>query len=55
MPEIGELVRVLAPFNESFPDQYLVVDVVTSDDDTIAHYLEGIAGAFDHLYLELVE
>lgn len=55
MPEIGDVVTVLAPFKESFPDEYLVVDVVTSEDGTIAHYLEGIGGAFDHIYLELTE
>jgi hypothetical protein len=55
MPNIGDVVTVLAPFRESFPDEYLVVDVVTSEDGTTAHYLEGIEGAFDHVYLETVE
>lgn len=55
MPNIGDVVAVLAPFKESFPDVYLVVDVVTSEDGTTAHYLEGIEGAFDHIYLEPAE
>ena len=46
---IGATVRVLEPFAESFPGEYVVV----SGEET-AFDLEGIESAFDAQYLEAV-
>ena len=49
MVVIGATVRVMEPFAESFPGEYVVV----AGDET-AFYLEGIESAFDAQYLEAV-
>ncbi len=46
--------RVLAPFNDTFPLDYAVIDVVTGADGSTTYILEGDAGGFDPAYLELV-
>lgn len=53
MFSVGQVVRVLAPFNEAFPDALEITDIILSDDGTKA-YILGDAGGFDERYLELV-
>jgi hypothetical protein len=48
---IGQTVRVLHPFAESFPATYTITEVVQSADDTTA-YILGELGGFDAVYLE---
>ena len=50
----GDTVRVLYPFAESFPDTYVITDLVTDSIGQVA-YILGDNGAFDELYMELVE
>lgn len=54
MFEVGQLVRVLSPFSDSFPDTYEVTEVITHEDGQVACVL-GDAGAFAPNYLEAVE
>lgn len=49
----GETVRVLAPFNETYPDEYTITEVLTYPDGQVAYVL-GDIGAFDAKYLEVV-
>ena len=53
-PEVGQIVRVLPPFAESFPDTYEIVEVINNDDGQIACAIAG-DGAFDPKYVEAVE
>lgn len=48
---VGSLVRVRAPFDESFPEEYEITEIVENDDGTIV-YILGDAGGFDAIYLE---
>ena len=48
---IGDTVKVLPPFNESFPDSYTVTDIVISEDQPTVYVL-GETGGFDEQYLE---
>jgi hypothetical protein len=48
---VGDTVRVLAPFTESFPEVYVVTEVVNTDDDGTV-YILGDRGGFDAVYLE---
>ena len=50
---VGQIVRVLTPFSESFPDTYLITEVVTHEDGQVA-YILGELGAFSSEYLEVV-
>ena len=52
--EEGMLVRVLAPFEEAYPNTYTVVQVDTAEDSKQVVYLEGVESAFDPSYLEAV-
>lgn len=54
MFQVGQKVRVLSPFAESFPDQYEIVAVITDEDGQIAYDLGGI-GAFAPQFVEIVE
>lgn len=54
MFKVGDVVRILAPFDESFPETYEVTEVVTHGDDQVTYVL-GEAGGFDAKYLELAE
>lgn len=47
---IGDVVRVLAPFDETYPETYAITAQV--DDRT---FVLGGIGAFDMMYLELAE
>jgi hypothetical protein len=47
---IGDLVRVLAPFNETYKDAYVITDQLGSNT-----FILGDLGAFDVTYLEIVQ
>ena len=51
---VGDTVRVLAPFNETYPDTYQITDIVIYEDVPPA-YLLGDIGGFDGMYLEAVK
>lgn len=51
---VGTIVRVLAPFTETYPDTYQITEVVTAQDQPIVFIL-GDLGGFDQKYLEVVE
>ena len=52
--QVGSTVRVLAPFNDAFPNDYEIVAVDTFVDGGPVYYLNGIEGAFDAKFLEVV-
>lgn len=52
--QIGDLVRVLAPFTESFPDTYAITEVITYEGGTVTYVL-GESGGFDPVYLEFAQ
>lgn len=49
---VGTIVRVLYPFAESFPDEYVISEAIDDGENT-TYILEG-AGGFDVSYLEPV-
>jgi hypothetical protein len=51
MYTIGQLVRVLPPFTQSFPDIYEITEIIHGSDNTTA-YILGEHGGFDAIYLE---
>jgi len=53
MFEVGQTVKVLEPFSESFTETYEITEVLTYPDGQIA-YILGELGAFDAKYLETV-
>ena len=54
MLEVGQFVRVLPPFGESFQGQYAIEDVIVHEDDQIVYVLSEIGG-FAPNYVELAE
>lgn len=54
MLEVGQQVRVLEPFNESFTDVYTIKEVGIAEDQTTHYFIGDIEGAFDAIYLEVV-
>ena len=52
--DLGDHVRVKAPFAEAFPGVYEVTDVVHGEDGSVA-YILGENGGFDAMYLEKAE
>lgn len=54
MLEVGQEVRVLAPFDESFPDVYPVREVGVAEDESVHYYIGDVEGAFDITFLEVV-
>ena len=52
MYNVGDTVKVLAPFNKAFPDFYTVTEVVYNPGDNSTVYILGDAGGFDAMYLE---
>jgi hypothetical protein len=54
MLEVGQEVRVLAPFDESFPEVYAVREVLTQEDGNVVYFIGDIEGAFDIVFLEAV-
>jgi hypothetical protein len=51
MYQVGDTVRVLPPFDEAFPGQRVVTEIVHNPDGT-GVYILGEAGGFDAIYLE---
>lgn len=51
MYNVGDAVKVLAPFKEAFPDVYTVTEIVHNTDNSTA-YILGEQGGFDEIYLE---
>lgn len=50
----GDKVRVLAPFDQHYPGEYTLEDLILSEDGSRAWTLSGVANAaFDPIYLEL--
>lgn len=48
----GDTVRVLAPFDATYPGEYEITEVITHPDGQVAYVL-GDIGAFDAKYLEV--
>ena len=48
--KIGDIVRILAPFNETYSDEYVITDQVDS-----RTFVLGEIGAFDIRYLDFIE
>lgn len=48
---VGQRVRVLPPFTESFPDVYVITEMVVNPDLSVV-YILGEHGGFDAMYLE---
>lgn len=53
MLSVGQMVRVLEPFKDSFPDEYEITEVLTYEDGQITYVL-GDHGGFAPIYVELV-
>jgi len=51
---IGQPVRVVGVFAESFPGVYTIADIVNNPDGTTVFILDQDAGGFDASYLEAV-
>lgn len=55
MFSIGQQVKVMGIFAESFPLTYVVTDIVhNAEDGTTVYVLDQGAGGFDAIYLEAV-
>lgn len=54
MLEVGQLVRVLPPFGESFTETYEITEVIQHPDGQIVYVL-GELGGFAPIYVEAVE
>lgn len=54
MLEVGQLVRVLPPFAESFSGEYEITEVLEYEDGQVA-YILGELGGFAPIYVEKVE
>lgn len=52
--EVGLKVRVLTPFDVAFPDEYIIVSADSLVEGGPVYYLNGIDGAFDAKFLEVV-
>ena len=48
--KVNDVVRVLEPFNETYPDTYTITEVLDSQEV----YILGEIGAFSACYLEVV-
>jgi|GEM_PF-3736390 len=53
MLSVGQLVRVLPPFAESFPGEHEITEVIEHEDGQIAYVL-GDLGAFAPQFVEAV-
>lgn len=51
---VGNTVRVLAPFTDTYPDTYQITDIVVHEDGPPV-YILGAIGGFDAKYLEVVQ
>ena len=52
MYNVGDAVKVLAPFKETLPDVYMVTEAISDPSDNSTVYILGDAGGFDAVYLE---
>ena len=51
--QVGDIVKVLSPFNENYTENYSITEIsVTEDNQTV--YILGDLGAFSETYLEVV-
>jgi hypothetical protein len=50
-PEVGTVVRVLAPFDGAYPETYTVADVIKHEDGQVACLLDGVESAFAPQFL----
>lgn len=50
---VGDIVKVLPPFYETYPDEYVIASVQITDDGQTVYYLEGVFGAFSADHLEV--
>lgn len=57
MFQIGDVVRVLEPFAESFPDTYEIVEIIVHPDGQVANMLiiNGEPSGFADIYIEKAE
>lgn len=51
--QVGNIVKVLYPFSESFPEKYSIENVQVTEDSQTVYFVNGVA--FDEKYLEIVE
>ena len=51
--KVNDVVKVLEPFNETYPDAYTITEVKHTDDSQEVYVL-GEIGAFSACYLEAV-
>lgn len=51
--KVNDVVRVLEPFNDTYPDTYTITEVLQTEDSQEVHIL-GEIGAFSACYLEVV-
>ena len=51
--KVNDVVKVLEPFNETYPDTYVITEVKQTDDGQEV-YILGEIGAFSACYLEVV-
>lgn len=51
---VGDIVKVLPPFSETYPDDYAIYLVEIAEDGQTVYYLEGVFGAFAAIHLEVV-
>lgn len=48
---INDKVTITAPFHDTYPDSYSIIEIVNYEDGQVAYVLNDI-GAFDIKYLE---
>lgn len=51
---VGDRVRILPPFSSSYPGVRVIERIEITEDGITAYFVEGIAGAFDSCFLEVV-
>lgn len=54
MLQVGQIVRILYPFDESFPGTYEIEEVISYEDGQITYVLKEIGG-FAPQYVELAQ
>ena len=51
--QVGDIVKVLPPFNETYTENYSITEISTTEDRQTVYVL-GELGAFSEIYLEIV-
>lgn len=54
MLEVGQQVRVLAPFNQTFSEVYTIREVFVQENGNVVYFIGDIEGAFDIMFLEAI-